>query len=54
MKHEITMATEVTLKQAYQVMFDFLDKEWQLRGESKTDQLGAILSNLLLYITSKL
>ena len=49
MKNKITMETNVTLKQAYHVMFDFLDKEWQLMGKSKTDQLGGILGNLSLW-----
>ncbi len=45
------METKVTLKQAYQVMFEFLDKEWRLRGKSKTDQLGEILGSLALWDT---
>jgi len=51
MSNKITMDTKVSLKQAYQVMFEFLDKEWQLMGKSKTDQLGGILGNLSLWET---
>jgi len=45
------METQVSLKQAYLIMFAFLQKEWELAGESKTDQLGGILSNLSLWET---
>ena len=45
------METKVSLKQAYLIMFEFLDKEWELMGKSKTDQLGGILGNLALWDT---
>ena len=51
MESNVTMETMVSLKQAYLIMFDFLKKEWELAGESKTDQLGAILGNLSLWET---
>ena len=51
MTNKVTMDTKVTLGRAYQVMYEFLDKEWQLRGKSKSDQLGEILSNLSLWET---
>lgn len=51
MKNQTTMNTKITLKEAYKIMFNFLDKEWESQGESKTDQLGGILSNLSLWET---
>ena len=48
---EISMESTVSVKQAYLIMFEFLNKEWELSGSSKTDQLGGILSNLSLWET---
>lgn len=41
------METPVTLRQAYLIMFDFLEREWE-RLE-RPDDLGALLSSLALW-----
>lgn len=42
-----SMETPVTLRQAYLIMFDFLEREWERLGRS--DELGALLSSLSLW-----
>jgi hypothetical protein len=41
-----SMESAVTLRQAYLVMFEFLEREWQRLD--KPDALGALLGNLAL------
>ncbi len=41
------MESVVTLRQAYLVMFEFLEREWTRLD--KPDALGALLSNLALW-----
>ena len=41
------METSVTLRQAYLVMFEFLELQWARLG--KPDELGGLLGNLALW-----
>ena len=43
------MESKVTLKEAYLIMFDYLDKHWEETG--KPDDLGALLGELSLWDT---
>lgn len=45
----IKMETEVTLKQAYLIMFAYLEKYWERVG--KPEDLGLLLSDLSLWDT---
>ncbi|AJP58103.1 hypothetical protein UC34_16265 [Pandoraea vervacti] len=42
-----SMETPVTLRQAYLIMFDFLESEWEKSGHP--DELGALLGSLSLW-----
>jgi hypothetical protein len=42
-----SMETAVTLRQAYLVMFEFLELQWTRLG--KPDELGGLLGNLTLW-----
>jgi hypothetical protein len=44
---EIDFDTNVTLKQAYLIMFEYLDRKWESHG--KQDTLGDVLSTLSLF-----
>ena len=43
----LTLQSKVTLKEAYLIMFDYLDKHWEETG--KPDDLGALLGELSLW-----
>lgn len=43
------MESKVTLKEAYLIMFDYLEKHWEETG--KTDDIGALLGELSLWDT---
>lgn len=47
----LSLETKVTLKQAYLVMFDYLNNYWEETG--KSDDLGALLGELLLWYTKE-
>jgi hypothetical protein len=42
----LTLESKVTLKEAYLIMFDYLNKHWEQTG--KTDDLGGLLGDLSL------
>ena len=47
----LTLESKVTLKEAYLIMFDYLDKYWEQTG--KPDALGGLLGELSLSATTE-
>ena len=47
----LTMESKVTLKEAYLIMYDYLDKHWEETG--KPGDIGALLGELSLWDTEK-
>jgi len=47
----LTLDSKVTLREAYLIMFDFLDKYWQRTG--KPDDIGELLGDLSLSDTAE-
>ena len=43
---KLTLENKVTLKEAYLIMFDYLDKYWERTG--KPDDIGGLLGELSL------
>jgi len=46
----LTLNSNVTLKEAYLIMFDYLVKHWETTG--KNNEMGALLGELSLWKTS--
>jgi len=44
---QISLDTEVTLRQAYMIMFDYLEGHYERTG--KPDEIGALLGQLALW-----
>ena len=44
---KITLESKITVKEAYLVMYEFLDRYWN--DHNKPDEIGDILSNLSLW-----
>lgn len=47
---KLTFENKVTLKEAYLIMYEYLDKHWEETG--KPDDIGALLSELSLWNTA--